>query len=114
MARAVVDGTAAQLADGLPAGRLAAKTGTAQTTLPGGRPADISWITLILDGRLVLTVAVEPSADRPDPSTITGGRALDVARRLLPALTAAETSPSRTPCPYRPDQHTAPDQEDDR
>jgi hypothetical protein len=93
MAEAVRSGTAAALGDVLPARRLAAKTGTAQTSLPSGAPATVSWVTILVDDALVLTVAVEPSTSRPDPAA-SDGSALDVARRVLPAVAAGIATPS--------------------
>ena len=92
MRRAVTDGTAAPLA-GLAAGReIAAKTGTADTTVDG-TPAVVSWVTVILDQRTVLTVAVLPDADHPRPEP--GAAAIDVAAEVVPLL----PQPQPTRCP---------------
>jgi peptidoglycan glycosyltransferase len=97
MRGAVQKGTATALRGVVPQHTVAAKTGTAQTALPRGTAASVSWVTVIVDDELVLTVAVEPTADEREAAK--NRRAVAVAARLLPALVAAAaTSPSTDPC----------------
>lgn len=85
MQGAVTQGTAQVLDGVMPGHSLAAKTGTADV-----QDGIVSWVTVIVDRRLILTVAVEPTPNRARPAN--GQRPLAVAARILPIL--KPTSPS--------------------
>lgn len=93
MRAAVEVGTARRVGQLATAHQLAAKTGTAEAALADGTPATLSWITVAVDDRYVITIAVQPTNDQPHPAP--EHAALNVAARIVQAL---DTPPAPPTC----------------
>lgn len=93
MLLAVRRGTASRLASVLPGHEIAAKTGTAQTG--SNAQQTISWLTLVIDRKTTITIAVLPQSGRPRPD-LGPNAAIDVAQELL------HTLPARSPAALCP------------